>query len=135
MRSSAMRRLRSVSCATQHAQANRARSGTGPSGLLDPRPLVHEMRMSKSEAEIARMRRAVAISAVAHAAAMRTARAGQHEYEIEALLEYEFRRGGASGPAYPSIVASGSNATVLHYTQNDRELRAGDLLLIDAGAE
>jgi Xaa-Pro aminopeptidase len=119
----------------QQAQANRARSGTGPSGLLDPRPLVHEMRLSKSEAEIARMRRAAAISAAGHAAAMRSARAGQHEYEIEALIEYEFRRGGASGPAYPSIVASGGNATVLHYTQNDHELRASDLLLIDAGAE
>lgn len=119
----------------QQAQVNRARSGIGPSGLLDPRPIVHEMRMFKSDSELACMRQAVAISASAHAAAMRSARAGQYEYEIEALIEYEFRRGGASGPAYPSIVAAGGNATVLHYIQNDRALRAGELLLIDAGAE
>lgn len=119
----------------QQAQANRARSGVGPNGLLDPRPLVHEMRMFKSESELARMRKAVAISAAAHDAALRAARPGQHEYEIEALIEYEFRRGGASGPAYPSIVAGGANATVLHYIQNDRALAGGDLLLIDAGAE
>jgi Xaa-Pro aminopeptidase len=119
----------------QQAQANRARSGVGPTGLLDPRPIVHELRMFKSDGEIARMRKAISISAAAHAAAMRSARAGQPEYEIEALIEYEFRRGGASGPAYPSIVASGGNATVLHYIQNDRTLHAGDLLLIDAGAE
>jgi Xaa-Pro aminopeptidase len=119
----------------QQAQANRARTGTGPTGLLDPRPIVHELRLHKSDSELARMRQAVAISAAAHAAVLRTVRAGQREFEIEALLEYEFRRGGASGPAYPSIVASGGNATVLHYTQNDRVLGADDLLLIDAGAE
>ena len=57
------------------------------------------------------------------------------EYEIEALIEYVFRRNGAAGPAYPSIVAAGANATILHYTVNDRPLLADDLLLIDAGAE
>jgi Xaa-Pro aminopeptidase len=119
----------------QQAQANRARSGVGPSGLLDPRPIIHEMRMFKGESELACMRKAISISAAAHAAAMRSVHAGQPEFEIEALIEYEFRRGGASGPAYPSIVASGANATVLHYIQNDRTMHDGDLLLIDAGAE
>jgi Xaa-Pro aminopeptidase len=66
---------------------------------------------------------------------MRAARAGGWEYEIEALIDYVFRRSGATGPAYPSIVASGANATILHYTTNDRRLETSDLLLIDAGAE
>jgi Xaa-Pro aminopeptidase len=57
------------------------------------------------------------------------------EYEIEALIEYTFRRSGAAGPAYPSIVAAGANATILHYTTNDSVMRAADLLLVDAGAE
>ena len=71
------------------------------------------------------MRRAIAISAEAHGAAMRGARAGSAEYEIEAAIEYVFRAGGASGPAYPSIVAWGANATILHYMSNDRVLAGG----------
>jgi Xaa-Pro aminopeptidase len=66
---------------------------------------------------------------------MKQARPGMQEYEIEALVEYVFRRQGASGPAYNSIVGGGANATVLHYINNDSTLRDGDLLLIDAGAE
>ena len=119
----------------EHGRAARQRSGTGPSGLLDARELVHEMRLFKQPAEIEAMRRAAAISAEAHVAAMRAARPGSWEYEIEALIEYTFRRHGAAGPAYPSIVATGANATILHYTTNDRQLGADELLLIDAGAE
>jgi Xaa-Pro aminopeptidase len=66
---------------------------------------------------------------------MKTVRPGMKEYEIEALLEREFRRNGAAGPSYTSIVGGGANATVLHYINNDGELRDGDLLLVDAGAE
>ena len=117
------------------AQVGRQRSGKGPTGLLDARPPVHEMRLHKAPEELERMRRAVAISATAHLAAMRAARAGGWEYELEALIEYEFRRQGAAGPAYPSIVAGGANATILHYTTNDRRLRDDELLLVDAGAE
>jgi Xaa-Pro aminopeptidase len=117
------------------AQHGRQRSGKGPTGLLDARPLVHEMRLHKAPEELDRLRRAIAISAEAHVAAMRAARPGAWEYEIEALIEYEFRRHGAAGPAYPSIVAGGVNATILHYTTNDRQLGADELLLIDAGAE
>jgi len=119
----------------QHHRAARQRSGSGPTGLLDAGPLVHELRLFKQPEELAAMRRAVAISAEAHLAAMRAARPGGWEYEIEALIEYTFRRHGASGPAYPSIVAAGANATILHYTSNDRQLGGEDLLLIDAGAE
>ncbi|MGH7290541.1 MAG: M24B family metallopeptidase, partial [Myxococcota bacterium] len=117
------------------ASATRPRSGRGPTGLLDARPLVHELRLFKAPEELDAMRRAMAISAEAHIAAMREARAGRNEYEIEALIEYTFRRHGAAGPAYPSIVAGGANATILHYINNDRPLAAEDLLLIDAGAE
>ncbi len=117
------------------ARDNRARSGAGPRGLLDPGTILHEMRLFKEPAEIAAMERAIAIAAEAHVAAMQTARPGQFEYEIEALIDYTFRRRGAAGAAYPSIVASGANATILHYVENDRRMEDGDLLLIDAGAE
>ena len=117
------------------ARDNRARSGAGPRGLLDPGTILHEMRLFKGPEEIAAMERAIAIAAEAHVAAMRTVRPGQFEYEVEALIDYTFRRRGAAGPAYPSIVASGANATILHYVENDRRMDDGDLLLIDAGAE
>ena len=119
----------------EQAQLTRPRTGRGPTGLLDARVLVHEMRLRKEPVELDAMRRAIAISAEAHGAAMRETRAGRWEYEVEALIDYVFRRNGAAGPAYPSIVAAGTNATILHYTTNDRRLGADDLLLIDAGAE
>jgi len=81
------------------------------------------------------MRTAIAITAAAHRAAVSTARPGAHEYEIEALVDYTFRRMGAAGPAYPSIVASGPNATTLHHNTSDRPLGADDLVLVDAGAD
>jgi Xaa-Pro aminopeptidase len=81
------------------------------------------------------MRRAALISAGAHRRAMQYARPGRHEYEVEAELLHEFRRGGAQAPAYSPIVAGGANACVLHYVANDQPLRDGELLLIDAGCE
>ncbi len=108
---------------------------TVPRQLWDPSPLLHELRLRKSPAEIAELRRACAISVEAHTEAMRFAHAGLHEYQVQAALEYVFRLHGSPRNGYPSIVASGPNACVLHYTRNDRELAAGDLLLIDAGAE
>jgi Xaa-Pro aminopeptidase len=117
------------------ARDNRARSGAGPRGLLDPGTILHEMRLFKGPEEVAAMERAIAIAAEGHTAAMLATRPGLFEYEIEALIDYTFRRRGAAGPAYPSIVASGPNATVLHYVENDRRMDDGDLLLIDAGAE
>ena len=119
----------------QQWQVLRPRSGKGPVAVLDPGEIVHEMRLVKDSEELACMRKAAAIAAEAHHAAMRAAHDGLHEYEIEALLDYTFRRLGGSGPAYPSIVAAGANATILHYTTNDQQLRNEDLLLIDAGAE
>ncbi len=116
-------------------QMLRPRSGKGPMAVLDPAEIVHEMRLIKSADELACMRRAIAIATEGHDAAMRRARAGMREYEIEAVLDYTFRRLGATGPAYPSIVAAGANATILHYTTNDQQLQAEDLVLVDAGAE
>jgi len=81
------------------------------------------------------MQVAADIAAEAHCEAMKAVRPGMQEYQIEALLEQVFRRHGAAGPAYTSIVGAGPNATVLHYINNDGELRDGDLLLVDAGAE
>jgi Xaa-Pro aminopeptidase len=106
-----------------------------PLEWIDPALWLHEQRLFKSESELEHMRRAAAISAEAHAAAMSTARPGANEAEIDALLEYTFRRHGSTGSAYTPIVAGGANACILHYVQNDQPLRAGELLLIDAGAE
>ena len=106
-----------------------------PGEILDVRHALDEMRLIKDAHELALMRRAAEISTGAHRAAMRAARPGCHEYEIEAELLSAFRRGGAEAPAYTSIVASGANACVLHYVFNNQPLRDGDLLLIDAAAE
>jgi Xaa-Pro aminopeptidase len=117
------------------AQAMRPRLGVGPTVLIDPRDIIHEARLMKEEGELAAMRRAMEISGEAHRRAMLSARGGMKEWQIEAEVNYAFRSQGASGPSYPSIIASGPNAATLHYIQNDREMRTGELLLIDAGAE
>ena len=119
----------------RESAAMRPRLGTGPHTILDPREVLHEMRLFKRPEELATMRQAIAISKNAHEAAMRNARGGMMEWEIEALVDYQFRKHGAAGPSYPSIIASGANAATLHYINNDCEMRAGDLLLIDAGCE
>jgi Xaa-Pro aminopeptidase len=113
-----------------------ARTGVGaPERVQDVRALIDEMRLVKDPHELGVMRRAAAISAVAHRRAMQAARPGRFEYELEAELLHEFRRSGAQFPAYWPIVAGGANACVLHYVANDAALRAGDLVLIDAGCE
>ena len=97
--------------------------------------LLHEMRLVKSRAEVKAMKKAAEISAKAHRRAMKACRPGMTEYQIEAELVHEFARHGSRHTAYPSIVAAGANACVLHYTSNSDTLREGELLLIDAGAE
>ena len=106
-----------------------------PQTIIDTGAILHEMRLVKSEEEIALMQRAADIAAEAHRQAMKEARPGMKEYEIEALVEYIFRKNGAAAPAYTSIVGAGANATILHYINNDATLSDGDLLLLDAGAE
>ncbi|MCL2657481.1 MAG: aminopeptidase P N-terminal domain-containing protein [Betaproteobacteria bacterium] len=114
----------------------RARSGiTPPTAIRELRELLDEMRLFKDAFELETMRRAAAITCAAHRRAMRFARPGRFEYEVQAELEHEFMRSGAQAPAYTSIVAGGANACVLHYIENRAELRAGELLLIDAGCE
>jgi Xaa-Pro aminopeptidase len=116
-------------------QRERQLGGTGPSAVIDPSEILHEMRLVKTDADLELLRRAIAISAEAHLAAMRALRPLMYEYEIEAILRYVFKKNGSQRPGYPPIVASGPNATVLHYTANNRLIQEGDLLLIDAGAE
>ncbi len=115
---------------------NRARAGGQPLVefvALDH--IIHEMRLIKSREEIKTIEKAVAISARAHERAMRNCRPGLREDQVEAELLYEFTHGGSRSVAYPSIVAGGENACIMHYTENTATLRDGDLLLIDAGAE
>jgi Xaa-Pro aminopeptidase len=96
--------------------------------------LLHDMRLFKSRDEIRLMRKAAKISVKAHVNTMKICRPGMFEYELEAELLYEFNRNGA-GWAYPSIVGGGANSCILHYTENNKPLNDGDLVLIDAGAE
>jgi Xaa-Pro aminopeptidase len=113
-----------------------ARTGkTGPTHLVDAAVILHEMRLRKDPSEIERMERAAEISAEAHREAMAAARPGMYEYELQALLEGTFRRLGADGWAYPTIVGSGPNACILHYQSNSRRMEEGELVLVDAGAE
>lgn len=113
-----------------------ARQGwQAPGTLTDWRPWVHEMRLFKSPEEIAVMRRAGEISAQAHIRAMQQCRPGMFEYQLEGEILHEFSRHGARYPAYNTIVGGGENGCILHYTENESELRDGDLVLIDAGCE
>jgi Xaa-Pro aminopeptidase len=113
-----------------------ARAGVAaPREVADVHALLDDMRLVKDAHELDTMRRAAAISARAHVRAMRTAKAGLHEFDIEAELLHEFRKAGSQSPAYTSIVAGGANACVLHYVANDARLNDGELLLIDAGCE
>ena len=117
------------------AQAMRPRIGTGPAVICEPREITHEARLHKEPGELELMRRSMKISGEAHRRAMLKARGGMMEWQIEAEVDYTFRSQGATGPSYPSIIASGPNASILHYIHNDREMRTGELLLIDAGSE
>ncbi|MBU2869423.1 Xaa-Pro aminopeptidase [Colwellia sp. E2M01] len=115
---------------------SRSRQGVKtPQCLFDSDPIVEELRLIKSENELALMRQANHISGLAHQRAMQKCQVGKFEYQIEAELLHEFSRHGARYPAYASIVAGGDNANILHYTANNDALNNNELLLIDAGAE
>jgi Xaa-Pro aminopeptidase len=107
--------------------------GTGPIAIADTAPILSSMRLIKSQAELELMRQAVAIAVEAHNHALKIAAPGRYEYEIQAEIEHIFRLRGGMGPAYPSIVAAGANACVLHYIENNCQMQEQDLLLIDAG--
>lgn len=114
---------------------NAPKQNLAPGSLNDSRPLIHEMRLIKSTAEISVMRQAAEISARAHCRAMQFAKPGCYEYQLEAELHHEFAMAGARQPAYGTIVGSGENACILHYTENNQQIADGSLILIDAGAE
>ncbi len=114
----------------------RAREGiVAPREIVDTGLILHEMRLRKSRGELTTMATAAKVTAEAHLRAMQLARPGRYEYEIEAEILRTFRAHGCKRTAFETIVASGPNATVLHYTRNDRVLQDGELLLVDAGAE
>ena len=115
---------------------SRVRTGVAaPDAIVDIRATLDAQRLVKDAHEVALMRRAAQISSAAHARAMERTRPGWYEYMVEAELMHEFLRHGAQSVAYPSIVASGPNACVLHYRDNNRMMSDGELLLIDAGCE
>ncbi|OQP31600.1 Xaa-Pro aminopeptidase [Pantoea latae] len=108
---------------------------SAPATLTDWRPWVHEMRLFKGPEEIDILRRAGKISALAHTRAMQACRPGLFEYQLEGEIHYVFNQHGARFPSYNTIVGSGENGCILHYTENESELCDGDLVLIDAGCE
>jgi Xaa-Pro aminopeptidase len=108
---------------------------TVPSEIRNASAILHDLRLRKTPDEIDALRTACGISAEGHIEAMRFARPGRYEYQVQAAMEYVFRSRGSRRDGYPAIVAGGANACVLHYTENTDQLVDGDLLLIDAGAE
>lgn len=114
----------------------KVRSGAVPPGeFLNLNHIVHDLRLFKSAAEVRIMRKAAEISAQAHCEAMKVCVPGKYEYELEAQLQYDFLRAGSRSPAYTSIIGSGDNACILHYIENTKQMKDGDLVLIDAGCE
>jgi Xaa-Pro aminopeptidase len=111
------------------------RSGAGvPHEFIDLEYIVHELRLFKSRSEMRMMREAAKVTREAHIRAMSSCEPGMYEYEIEAEILHAFRRHGTE-PAYPSILGSGENGCILHYTENNYQMQDGQLLLIDAGCE
>jgi len=113
----------------------RLKSPYPPHTIVDPTILIHEMRLHKMPKEVELMQKAATISAEAHILAMKKTKPGMNEFQVESMIEAYMRDRGASGVAYNSIIGGGENATILHYVENDRPLKDGDLILIDAGAE
>ena len=113
-----------------------AQRGMAPlEAVRDPLPLVDAMRLVKSRAEIAALQRAIDATGAGLVAAMRATRPGMHEYEVQAILEAEYRRAGSPRDGFPTIAAAGEHSCTLHYTANRARIEDGDLLLLDTGAE
>lgn len=124
-----------MSCIAKARRAGRRKAHDVPETFVSPSLLLHELRLRKSDDELALMREAARVSVAAHLAAMEVAAPGVPEYVVEAALLRVFQENGSTGPGYTSIVASGHNATCLHYITNRDILQAGELLLVDAGCE
>lgn len=115
--------------------AIQAKRQSAPTTLIDWQPMLSEMRLIKSDNEIALIQQACHISAMAHLRAMKQTRPNRYEMEIEGEIQHEFSRFGARFASYNQIVAGGENGCILHYNENDQVLQDGELLLIDSGAE
>jgi len=126
---------RLITSAIARLRKTEKRGKRPPSAVVDPRACLHELRLHKRPEELTALRKAAGISTEAHIAAMRAGKPGVFEHELEALINYTFRRSGGSGPGYTSIVGAGENATVLHYVDNRCAIADGDLVLVDAGCE
>jgi Xaa-Pro aminopeptidase len=116
-------------------RVRRLKTAYPPHTIIDPTPIIGEMRLHKSNDEVDMMQTAATISAEAHILAMKKTKPGMNEFQVESLIESYMRDRGATGIAYNSIIGGGENATILHYVENNRPLKDGDLILIDAGAE
>jgi len=126
---------RIVLTALVEARLRGARRGSGPRGIIDPGEILDELRLVKDAEELRAVRAAAAVTIEGHRAALRAARPGMGEWELEAIVDHAFRRSRAAGPAYGTIVGSGPNACVLHYVENGARMADGTLVLLDAGAE
>jgi Xaa-Pro aminopeptidase len=116
-------------------RVRRLKTAYPPHTIIDPTPVIGEMRLHKTDDEIALMQKAADIAGEAHILAMKRVTPGMNEFQVESLMESYMRDKGASGVAYNSIIGGGDNATILHYVENNMPLKDGDLILIDAGAE
>jgi Xaa-Pro aminopeptidase len=113
----------------------RSRAIPGRTPTVDVRPIMASLRTVKDAGELALMKKAAEASMASHLAAMKTLKPGMNEHEIAALLNYEQAKRGCERPAYSPIVGSGFNGTVLHYSDDDGPINAGDLVVIDAAGE
>ena len=111
------------------------KEGKGINIIKDVSEFVHPFRLIKDEHEISLIKKACEISAEAHIKAMESVKPGMWEYQLQTIIEHYFIMNGAKRAGYPTIVGSGENATILHYTENNHQIKDGDLVLIDAGAE
>lgn len=118
----------------EYAFASRARERFIGVSIVNLAPAVHALRQVKTPYEQDVLRKSVDISAEAHVAGMKAARPDRYEFEVEAVIEQTYLARGAMSPGYPSIVGSGPNANTLHYVASKRQMREGDLLLVDAAA-
>lgn len=124
-----------IANAVSRLRAAEKRGKRPPRAIVDPRTALHELRLRKRPEELTALRTASAITSEAHVLAMGLGRPGVHEHEIEALINYTFRRRGGTAPGYNTIVGAGDNATILHYIENRSAIAEGDLVLVDAGCE
>lgn len=120
---------------THELQKRARRSHPCPAALRDLKVKSNEMRLFKDQIEIAILREAAQKSAEAHRAAMQKCKSGMFEFQLEAVINYELMVRGCRFSAYPAIVGGGPNACILHYNDNSKLLKDGDLVLVDAGGE